>query len=420
MKFLPSHFVALDRDGKPLLGRSFNRINATSPAGRLLDEEDWDGIICANVEALAEALRAADVLPLDSTLRVLGQQVDCVDVLFAEVPISEGEPGEGVDLGEPRRLVILEDKLVRNPEAKRQVLAQALDYAQRAQHEWTTEYLCSVKKLARHAAWLRQHASRLDVLLQEGDLLVVIAGDDIDDDLLRLAKRFAGSNDPLSLNELCLVSMALYERGDERLLIPHVVSAVERHQRQLTVRVRVQDANGVPVRAVVERDVEADMSAARGGALPVNPDVESFLTRAKAILDPVLLASGSPYETTEAARKILEYWTTTTDGSRVRFKIHFGGFVRDLWSPIQVGLYVESRSARDQWLERIQAALQEGRLPVGTKPAVAGKLTVSALKEYSWSAPVDLSDALLQDVTSSLVRIESVLGVRDNSRPAAS
>lgn len=410
MKFLPSSLIAVDASVKPLPEeRSFCRMSTTSPENLNRREEHWDAIICANVEGLSEALRAADVLPEDSSLVVLGRQIDNVDVLLAEVARYSVGADEQPEI---RRLVLLEDKLVRNPEAKRQVLAQVLDYAERAQQVWTTKVLCSNPRLARHAAWLGRNAQRLDVSLAEGDLLVVIAGDDIDDDLLRLARRFAGADNPLSLTELCLVSMPLYRRGEEYLLVPHVVSAVERHHRQFTIRVRVQDAAGTPLHGTVERDVEADVEAARRDALPRNPDVEAFLVRAKKILDPQLLAAGSPYEGTRDVRKVLEYWTRTDDGSHVRFKIHFGGYDRTRWSPIQVGLYVESKELREHWRDRIERALAEGRLPIGTQLVIAGKQTAAALKDFAWSAPSDLTDLLLRDVTDALVRIESLFGSR--------
>ncbi len=419
MGLLPASLVALDSSGQPREpAQWFRRVDARSAEGRLRSETDWDAIICANVEALSEALRAADVLPINSTLRVLGRQVESVDVLFAEVPRfdrSAAPEAYADEWGEPKRLVLLEDKLVRNPEAKRQVLAQVLDYAQQAQSKWTTDFLCSLSALSASDAWLRRYSSRLDVMLAEGDLLLIIAGDDIDEDLLRLARRFSGSNDPLSLNELCLVSMALYARGEERILVPHVVSSVERHQRQVTIRVRVQDANGTSLRAQIERDVDADVDAARGGALPLNPDVEAFLRRAKSILDSQFLTPASPYEGTAEVRKILEYWANSEDGSRVRFKIHFGGFARDTWSPIEVGLYVESKLSRDQWHRRIEHEVSRGRLPVGTTIKVAGKQTISALKQYGWSAPADLSEALLRDITEALLQFEAVLGLRRSS-----
>jgi hypothetical protein len=385
MGILPDIIVTTDGKGLPLAeDKWFRRVDAYSLDARSLSETNRDEIICANVAALTAALQAADVLPADSTFRVLGCQIDSVDVLLAEVPIRAGEDGMN-QLDEPRRLVLLEDKLVRSPEAKRQVLAQILDYAQRAQTQWTTNFLCSDRKLSSHAAWLHRHASRIDVMLAEGDLLLIIAGDDIHDDLLRLARRFAAGHDPLSRNELCLVSMAVYRREEERMLIPHVVSTVERHQRQFTIRVTVEDTDETVLRAKIKRDVEADLESARRGALPINADVEDFLERAKARLNPKLMET-RVYTVTDELRKSLEYQYVDDDGAVVRFKVHFGGYKRDIWSPIEVGLYVESKGTRDVWRRRIEEALAAGRLPVGTKLDVRGKQTVSALKEYSCPA----------------------------------
>src|SRR5947208_4672584 len=106
MGVLPATLVAVDDRGKPLpRDQWFTRVDARSPDGRELSEADWDRIICANVSALDEALRAAEVLPADSTLRVLGCQIDDVDVLLAEVPVPELGPDGGDvahDWGEPR------------------------------------------------------------------------------------------------------------------------------------------------------------------------------------------------------------------------------------------------------------------------------------------------------------------------------
>jgi hypothetical protein len=244
----------------------------------------------------------------------------------------------------------------------------------------------------------------VDVMLAQGEMLLIIAGDDIDEDLLRLARRFAMGADPLSLAELCLVSLAVYRRGEERLLVPHVVSAVERHQRQLSIRVTVRTPDGAILPADVERDDEADAAAARRGISPTNPDAEGFLERARHLLDQKLPTGA--YTVTGGSRKVLAYWID----DEARLKIHFGGFVRDVWSPIQVGLYVESTSHRDAWLARVEQASALGKLPVGTAIRASGKKTVEALKSFTWSTPNELNDALLQTITSTLVQFAEAFG----------
>jgi len=189
-----------------------------------------------------------------------------------------------------------------------------------------------------------------------------------------------------------------------------VVSAVERHTRQLTIRVTVQDIDGIRLRATSERDVAADMKDMRRGALPINADVEHFLQLAKTRLNPKLL-EGKPYKVTEDVRKALEYWYVDHDRATVRFKIHFGGYQRSAWSPIEVGLYLESETSRDVWRARVEEALRAGRLPIETKVVERGKQTLTALKDYLWTAPAELTDELLTDVTDTLLRFEEVLGV---------
>ncbi|MDY0000011.1 MAG: hypothetical protein RBU30_01810 [Polyangia bacterium] len=414
MSLLPKSIVTTDEEGNPLNPKQwFTRVNPEGKAGRR-NEWEWDGIICANVSALSDALCAASVIPDDSELRVLGRQVNGVDVLFAEIERDErGDPGRR-ELGEPRRLVLLEDKLISNPQAKREVLAQVLDYAQQAQQLWTARDLSFNPKLSAHAEWFKRHESRIDVMLSQGDLLLVIAGNDIAEDLLRLARRFAAGNDPLSLNELCLVSFAAYRRGNEHMLIPHVVSSVERHQRQVTIRVKVQDTAGRILPAQVEQDVEADLRTVRG-ALPVNHDARAFLRRAKEILDPKILVKGSPFKGTKAVRKSLEYsYLTDDEYTLVRFKIHFGGYVTDKWSPIEVGLHVESEGHQTVWHRRAQKALSSGKLPEGTEISKAGAQTVCALKKVAWSTAEDLAK-LLPEVSNALLQFVSAFPPDDRA-----
>jgi hypothetical protein len=86
-----------------------------------------------NAELLAGSLRQAQVIAEDATLKVLGTQVDNIDVVRAEV--AQGGKND------IRRLVLLEDKLLSNPQARRHVLAQILDYARTVQEDWPTANL---------------------------------------------------------------------------------------------------------------------------------------------------------------------------------------------------------------------------------------------------------------------------------------
>lgn len=275
MDVLPTYIEVLGPTGRPYEPR--RRLSRLAAAGR--SESDWDRIIIENVDLLADALREAELLAADSTLLYLGSQIDNIDVVLAEVSADEAR-----DL---RRLVLVEDKLLRNPEATRQVLAQILDYAQHAQEDWPRTNF--TEKFPGHEQWASENLDELRRTCRRGDFLLVIAGDGIADGLVKLARRFAGKDDPLSLTELALVSMALYSNGADLLLVPHVVSAVERSERELTLRVVVQDVAGRESAADVSLEAAAPVPGGPRGPLPVRDEVIEFLLAARGPLDVKLL-----------------------------------------------------------------------------------------------------------------------------------
>ncbi|WP_433931018.1 hypothetical protein AB3662_43155 [Sorangium cellulosum] len=314
----------------------------------------------------------------DSALMFLGAQVDNIDLVFAEVRS---------DNGELRRLVLLEDKLLKNPEARRQVLAQILDYARVVQQSWASARLPELEdKLRGHAQWVRENEEALRQRCRHADFLLVIAGDGIDEGLARLAPRFARRDDPLSLTELALVSLAMYALDNV-----------------------VQDAQGRAVPADVLRDVQDEAAQANRGRLPVREEVIEFLYKAREPLDAALLPAHPDLERTAKPRKSLEYGLTLDDDSGVVFKVHFGGYEKDVWSPIQVGLMLGTNdtAGRDAWRRRIEAVLP--RLPVGTRVDNGGPRTVNALTTFEWSTGEDLNDMLVSKITETLIQFTSVL-----------
>lgn len=287
MNVIPPFAQLLDHTGNKS-ERRLERVRQTT-----WSESDWDRIIIDHADLLGAALRSAEMIEETSELRLLGQQIDSVDIVFAEVSHDPDHP-------ELRRLILVEDKLLRNAQSKRTVLAQILEYSQVAQEVWPSANLVD-KFAAGDPQWIKTHEEHLKQLCRTGDLLLVIVGDQIDDGLARLAKRFAGHDDPLTLAELVLVSMPLFQLEDGYLLLPHVVSAVERHQRELTVRVVVQDRAGKPLDADIER---AEPEPQAGSKAPVVRDeVVRFL---RSVRDQVTeLLPGVPG--TKVPRKSLDF-----------------------------------------------------------------------------------------------------------------
>lgn len=402
MDVMPPFAEVLGPSGAKL-GRRLER--ATAPSW---SEADWDRIIVANADLLAAALRNAGAIAENSELLSLGQQIDNIDVVFAEVsPDREHR--------ELRRLVLVEDKLLRNSEAKRTVLAQILEYSRVAQEDWPSANL--VEKLGAKPSdrqWVEAHLADLKHLSRTGDFLLVIMGDGIDDRLAHLAKRFARHDDPLTLAELALVSMPLYQLDDAYILIPHVVSAVQRSERELTIRVVVQDHVG--------RGLAADVSRGGPEAPPVPPgptvrdDVVSFLRAVRSRVEELL--PGVPG--TKVPRKSLDFLQQAPDGSSVAARVHFGGYMKDVWSPIEVGLSViaPDTQTRDAWIKHLEA--RSSSLPVGFKTRLAGPRSVEFLTTASWETPADLTSlevsvaeefakfvAVLKDVMGSMSGTES-------------
>jgi hypothetical protein len=233
------------------LPRTISVLNATLAAkekyvrldpgsGPLRDfrERDYDDLIERHSDALGELLLEAAVIEKGSHLRYLGRQVASIDVLFAEVDSD----------GTFRRLVIVEDKLLRNPTARRAVLAQILEYADAVQR-LTVERLAE-KLTTEIQDWIEENEEDIASSLRTGDFLLVICGDEIHDRVAKLAERFAKEANPLSQLDLCLIALTFYrnEKGDF-LLVPALAGAVGRSDREFIVQVKVLDSQSRELRA---------------------------------------------------------------------------------------------------------------------------------------------------------------------------
>jgi hypothetical protein len=229
MTTLPSWIVDLASSAK-LQRQDFSR------------ESDLDALVINQRELLTDLLIENDFMEDTSTLRFIGRQLQNVDVLFAEVD----------DEGEPLRLVLVENKLLKNPESKRRVIGQIIEYAARFQHELRADDLA--RQFPEQKEWVKDHAELLDRQLERGDFLLVICGDaihaNVADVVTRLARR--ADRHPLSGMELCLVSMALYADATRRVLVPHLVGLVARAERQLQISVVDEQGRPRPATAAFE------------------------------------------------------------------------------------------------------------------------------------------------------------------------
>jgi hypothetical protein len=187
-------------------------------------------------ELLADVLIENDLIDEGAHLFYIGRQLHGVDILFAEVD----------EEGEPLRLVLVEDKLLKNPEAKRSVIGQIVEYAARFQESVRSGELAT--RYPEHREWIRDNADPLDRQAERGDFLLVVCGDSIHSNVADIVTRLTRRADrhPMSGMQLCLVAMDLYVGGAQRLLIPHVIGRVARSERQL--QISVVDAHGASLK----------------------------------------------------------------------------------------------------------------------------------------------------------------------------
>lgn len=137
------------------------------------------------------------------------------------------------------RVAIVETKLASNPELRRQVLAQALDYLSHLSEALKD----SVPAIPKDASG-KDVADIEDIRrsVDDGDVLLIVASDDIDSRVAKLSQSLIADN-LVKGWDLALVDMALFKSStgvsNEYLVVPTVRNLVLSEARQI-VRVVVQ------------------------------------------------------------------------------------------------------------------------------------------------------------------------------------
>jgi hypothetical protein len=212
--------------------------------------------------------------------------------LCREFPLRYGSSNVFLDalgVSSTGRLVLVECKLWRNPEARREVVAQLFEYATLLS-AWTYSDLEARLKKARglsgenpiFAAAKSIHpgleeggfVDSVNRSLERGDFLCVIAGDGIRSDLQALRRLLAAQGGVLS--QLALVEIRTYRDVNGRtLLVPSVPLQTEVVQREVLVR-----TDGTPL----ERSALAD-EASPTRDLPAQPKATASRLENRAFWD---------------------------------------------------------------------------------------------------------------------------------------
>lgn len=215
------------------------RVPLTGSSGTSAYSEDWlQDLLYKHPESLPIAEINAAFSGLIPICREMQTPVGPIDVLYVT---REG------------RIAVLEAKLWRNPEARRKVIGQILDYAKELSH-WTYETLDAAIRSARRrdqgAAQslfevVRAQYDELDEAqfidtvsrsLRRGDLLLLIAGDGIRENVGAITN-FIEDHGTLHFT-FGLVEMAIYRMPDGTHLVQPRVLAHSEVIRRIVVDVR--------------------------------------------------------------------------------------------------------------------------------------------------------------------------------------
>jgi hypothetical protein len=238
--------------GTALGGASYVRQSAQD----LALTEDWlQSAIAGNLELVLAPCRAAELIDEDEEWYLCGQEfripeIGCVDLLL---------------ISESGRIALVETKMSYNPDKRRAVLAQILEYALRLQEVDAGRFL----PLPDVSPDSQPSRADLEGHLEDGDFLLIIAGDRIDPRVARLSRGMLGENLTLPW-DLALVDVALFERAvdgrtaepPDRLIVPTLVGRVQPEIRQV-VRVSVDDVGDTRVKVEHVPPVTGSEGAAR-------------------------------------------------------------------------------------------------------------------------------------------------------------
>lgn len=136
------------------------------------------------------------------------------------------------------RVAVVETKLAGNPELRRRVLAQALDYLAHLPDRFH-DGLPEIPKDESGEPVANEEDIRESV--DQGDILVIIASDDVDPRVAKLSRTLL-SDHLVSQWDLALIDVALYRPPDESgsyIVVPHLRNLVQSEPRQV-VRVVVE------------------------------------------------------------------------------------------------------------------------------------------------------------------------------------
>jgi hypothetical protein len=227
-------------------GASVQAAYVQSDATELGFKEEWlQNAVMANPELIISACREA------------GLTDERWWSWVREYPIEEVGSIDVLLVSESGRVAIVETKLSYNREGRRSVLAQLLDYAVHLPEEVERRPVSGLPPS------LPVSDKAVQERIEQGDFLLVVAGDRLDSRAVKLSRSLLGDH-LLNEWELALVELAIFSRaaatGPEHLIVPHLRGVIEPESRQV---VKVVIAQGDKNRVIVERQAPETPASVR-------------------------------------------------------------------------------------------------------------------------------------------------------------
>lgn len=225
-RYLSRTIFNADFAGASALTGAYRRKNASDIGFK----EDWlQRAIAENIELVLGPCREGGFIPHEEEWRFWG----------SEVAIKEAG-GISIDVllvSEFGRLGIIETKLFHNPNARREVVVQALEYA-------INLSISDLPKETPRTAQGQPFVELDDVREKIKELLIIIAGDQLDPRPVKLGGAVLGKHVGYGW-DLALVEVAVFEQQTtsklkQFLLVPHLVGGIAVEQRQVLL-VRIDD-----------------------------------------------------------------------------------------------------------------------------------------------------------------------------------
>jgi hypothetical protein len=232
-RYLSPIIFAADFAGAKTLTDSYRLVTALEAGFK----ENWlQRAIAENVELVLGPCRAGRLIPRDERWRYWGSEVSLKEAGGISIDV--------LILSSSGRIGIVETKLAYNPEARREVVAQVLEYAIHFRGVIVEELTAHLPIPLGDDGLVFADPGDIQAKIEGGDYLLIVAVDQLDPRAVRLSSEVLGRH-VIQGWDLALVEVSTFERKTESdkkeyLLVPHLGSAIKVDQRQV-VKIHIDE-----------------------------------------------------------------------------------------------------------------------------------------------------------------------------------